>query len=142
MRPMQRIRNHKWLGIVAVILFAAVLLVPAVPLRGAETGQAGGKAAQGGKEEGGKDGFLAAKHKSMGIECASCHKGTPPKPPEMTVCLGCHGPYDKLAARGEKLEPNPHMSHLGELECDNCHHGHKPSTDYCARCHTFGLKVP
>ena len=121
----------------AVLLFVAALFIPAVSLRGAETGQADRKVAQNAGTA-----FLAGKHKSMGIDCVGCHKATPEKPPLMTICLGCHGPYDKLAARGEKLEHNPHASHLGELECDNCHHGHKPSTDYCARCHTFGLKVP
>ena len=104
---------------------------------------AAGAEGEKGKATSAKSGFLADRHKGAGIECSGCHKETPPKgEPAMEACLKCHGPYEKLAAKGEKLEHNPHASHLGELECFNCHHGHKPSVDYCARCHTFGFKVP
>jgi hypothetical protein len=104
---------------------------------------AAGAEGEKGKATPAKSGFLADRHKGAGIECSGCHKETPPKEePAMEACLKCHGPYEKLAAKGEKLEHNPHASHLGELECSNCHHGHKPSVDYCARCHTFGFKVP
>ncbi len=127
----------RWMGIISAFLLVAVLAIPVGVLRGGEPAKADPKMSQSGR-----DGFLAGRHTATGMDCAACHKGSPEKKPSMTVCLECHGPYDKLAAKGEKLEPNPHMSHLGELECDNCHHGHKPSTDYCAQCHAFGLKVP
>jgi hypothetical protein len=28
------------------------------------------------------------------------------------------------------------------LECEACHHLHRPSEDYCFQCHVFGFKVP
>ncbi len=86
--------------------------------------------------------FLADKHKAAGLDCNACHIESQSKPPDTKVCLQCHGPYDKLAARTEKVEPNPHASHQGELECESCHHGHKASVDFCAKCHTFDFKVP
>lgn len=58
----------------------------------------------------------------------------------MGVCTGCHGDYSKLIELTEKSPINPHDSHLGELECDSCHHSHKPFENYCARCHDFKLK--
>jgi len=85
--------------------------------------------------------FLADKHQARGIACEGCHKESPPKAPNMAVCLGCHGDYKALAEKTKQVEPNPHASHEGELECSACHHGHKPGEDYCAKCHTFGFKV-
>jgi Cytochrome c3 len=87
--------------------------------------------------------LLGDKHKIAGVDCSSCHKEAPPKqavPP--AVCTGCHGDYDAIAKRSEKVEPNPHDSHEGKLECGVCHHSHKESELYCSRCHAFGLKVP
>jgi hypothetical protein len=121
-------------GVLIALAVILTLVLPLVSLWAAGAEGEKGKA---------KSGFLADRHKGAGIECSGCHKETPPKEePAMEACLKCHGPYEKLAAKGEKLEHNPHASHLGELECFNCHHGHKPSVDYCARCHTFGFKVP
>ena len=142
MMVLKRLFRCRWAGGVAVLLCTVVLFAAAVPLQGAGTERENGKAAQSGKDEAGKDGFLAGKHKAMGVDCEGCHKGAPGKPPPMTACLNCHGTYEQLAAKGEKLEHNPHASHLGELECGNCHQGHKASVDYCARCHTFAFKVP
>ena len=87
--------------------------------------------------------FLADKHKSAGIGCEGCHKEAPPKKNVPTsVCLQCHGDNSKLAEKTEKLSPNPHDSHLGEIDCDKCHHSHKQSGDYCGSCHSFKFKVP
>jgi hypothetical protein len=87
--------------------------------------------------------FLGDKHKAAGISCDSCHKETPPKQEVPTaVCLGCHGTYEALAKKSEKVEPNPHDSHEGKLDCGVCHHSHKASELSCSRCHPFGLKVP
>jgi hypothetical protein len=87
--------------------------------------------------------LLADKHKKAGIECNSCHKETPPKQAvKADVCTGCHGDYEKLAKSSEKVEPNPHDSHEGNLDCGVCHHSHRESEFYCSRCHAFGLKVP
>ena len=87
--------------------------------------------------------FLGDRHKNAGIVCAGCHQENPPsKPAPTATCFQCHGDYPKLAERTQKLPENPHESHLGDLDCDKCHHAHKSSTDYCAECHSFGFKAP
>ena len=87
--------------------------------------------------------FLADKHKAAGIDCKACHTESPSKPPTKKACLQCHGPsYASLATKTDKVEPNPHASHQGDLDCASCHHGHKASVDFCAQCHTFGFTVP
>ena len=87
--------------------------------------------------------FLADKHKITGVACGGCHKENPPKNKVPTViCNECHGDQAKLANRTQKVIPNPHESHLGEVECELCHHAHKPSEDYCGSCHEFSYKVP
>jgi hypothetical protein len=87
--------------------------------------------------------FLGDRHKNRGMDCSGCHKESPPKQSvPMAVCLGCHGDYRKLAAKTEKLDPNPHDSHLGEADCGKCHHSHKASEFACAACHQMDMKVP
>ena len=87
--------------------------------------------------------FLADKHKIAGIACGGCHKENPPKDQVPTViCNECHGDQAKLANRTQKVIPNPHESHLGDVKCELCHHAHKPSENYCGNCHEFGYKVP
>lgn len=88
--------------------------------------------------------FQADKHKDRGLDCAACHKETPPSQAvPSAVCKNCHDP-EKLAMKSaEKLgRQNPHDNHLGDIPCESCHHGHKPSEDACAKCHNFGFKVP
>jgi hypothetical protein len=118
----------------AIVAFAAGSMVHAGVASAAEG--TGAPPASGGGT------FLADKHKAAGLECNGCHVEAPSKAPDMKVCLKCHGPYDALAAKTEKVNPNPHASHLGEEDCDSCHHGHKASVDRCGRCHAFGFKVP
>jgi hypothetical protein len=90
-----------------------------------------------------QDQFLGEKHKKTGIECQGCHQeNTPGKPVLPSACLACHGDYTKIAAQTEKVDPNPHASHEGNLACGVCHNAHKPSKDHCATCHNFGFKVP
>lgn len=87
--------------------------------------------------------FLADRHQAKGQNCASCHKESPPKSGVTSaVCLQCHGDAEKLAMRTMAVRPNPHDSHLGEMDCDKCHHGHKASEDACGKCHSFGFKTP
>jgi fumarate reductase flavoprotein subunit len=87
--------------------------------------------------------FLADKHKNRGTDCSGCHKESPPKQDgSIAVCLGCHGDYRKVAAKTNKLDPNPHDSHLGEFDCGKCHHAHKASVNACAPCHQLDMKVP
>jgi len=87
--------------------------------------------------------LLSDKHKVAGISCEGCHKENPPKGQVPTaVCNGCHGDQEKIAEMSQKVVPNPHDSHLGDLKCELCHHGHKPSENYCSTCHEFNFKVP
>ena len=86
---------------------------------------------------------LADTHKNRGMDCSDCHKESPPKQNVlMAVCLGCHGDYTKMAAKTSKIDPNPHASHLGEIDCAKCHHAHKASVNVCNACHQFDMKVP
>ena len=87
--------------------------------------------------------FLADKHKYRGMDCSGCHRESLPKQNvPMAACLGCHEDYRKVAAKTDKLDPNPHDSHLGEIECGKCHHAHKLSVNFCNECHQMDMKVP
>jgi hypothetical protein len=87
--------------------------------------------------------LLFQKHVDKGMDCTACHQENPAATPvAMEKCLSCHGPYDKLADKTDKTEPNPHGSHQGDLSCDSCHHAHKASDNYCSQCHQFEFKVP
>lgn len=85
--------------------------------------------------------FLADRHSVKGIRCEGCHKEDPPQAASMKVCMACHGEYKEIAAKTKDVEPNPHASHEGSLECGACHQGHKPGKDFCAQCHSFDFKV-
>lgn len=87
--------------------------------------------------------FLVDKHGEKGVECNGCHQENPPQTAVPTaVCLQCHGgTYEELAGR-TKVNPNPHLSHLGDLPCESCHHSHKESENKCGGCHDFDFKVP
>ena len=79
--------------------------------------------------------------------CADCHgsgkkitvddgeKGVNKK------CVGCHGTLAEMG-RKSKEEVNPHKSHLGDVNCTACHHGHIASWAYCLSCHPFDMKIP
>jgi fumarate reductase flavoprotein subunit len=88
-------------------------------------------------------GALYQLHVVAGLNCAACHKETPPATPVSTAtCLTCHGSYDALAKKTENVAPNPHASHQGDLPCESCHHIRKASVDFCDQCHQWGFKVP
>jgi hypothetical protein len=92
----------------------------------------------------GQGSFLADRHQAKGMNCATCHKESPPKAAVPSdTCMKCHGNAEKLAEKTSAVKPaNPHDSHLGEVACDQCHRGHKAPVNACAQCHTFGFKVP
>ena len=71
------------------------------------------------------------------IPCQQCHKTTPMKAPAQSTCLACHGSYDKLAKATAKSKPNPHDSHMGRVDCSECHSMHKTSRFMCRDCHAF-----
>ena len=57
------------------------------------------------------------------------------------TCMGCHGSYADLAKATTKLEPNPHFSHLGDVNCQECHKGDKAEPELmCNSCHNFTLR--
>lgn len=88
-------------------------------------------------------GFLIDKHLAAGLQCASCHKESPPaKAPDMSICENCHGSYDQIAAKTAGDDPNPHQSHQGQVPCESCHHVHQASQSFCDQCHAFGMTVP
>lgn len=80
-------------------------------------------------------GKVADLHKAQGVSCEDCHDKGPRKVVEMEKCLTCHESYPKVAERTKGLKPNPHDSHLMELDCLSCHHGHKAFELYCSTCH-------
>ncbi len=87
--------------------------------------------------------FLADRHQAKGQNCAACHQESPPKAAvPAAACLQCHGDAEKLAMKTSAVRPNPHDSHLGEMDCDKCHHAHKASEDACGKCHSFGFMTP
>jgi cytochrome c nitrite reductase small subunit len=101
--------------------------------------------------------FLAQAHAEESVTCLECHEPTIQQQVDELVkfvtndyetpleerefdqewCLRCHehGSYEELIQRTEELEPNPHDSHYGEVECSVCHKVHRESEDYCAQCH-------
>lgn len=83
------------------------------------------------------------KHGQRGITCDMCHGTTAaPTPPPMQKCFGCHGNYEKLIEQSKAVTPNPHKSHMGEMECGVCHKEHRDSVLFCNKCHVFDMKVP
>ena len=55
------------------------------------------------------------------------------------MCTKCHNDMDKVKAKtvfdnkGQKV--NPHDSHVGEQNCNECHSMHRQSTVMCTECH-------
>jgi hypothetical protein len=87
---------------------------------------------------------LFTTHTAYGLACVSCHDEEPAaKSVPTPVCMSCHGSNDDLAdLTDDKGADNPHASHNGPLDCDNCHHAHKPSVNFCQQCHAFDMEVP
>lgn len=91
---------------------------------------------------------LADIHSGKGIDCSSCHIEKAKKikvDDNETIpnkqCIACHGNLSALSKKS-KGEINPHKSHLGDINCTTCHHGHKASSTYCLNCHNFDIKIP
>lgn len=87
---------------------------------------------------------LSHSHLLSGVSCAGCHgEADPPKFVGTSHCLTCHKPEDLVEATKDVKEANPHNSHYGpELDCDLCHHAHKPSENFCNQCHEFNFVIP
>ncbi len=101
--------------------------------------------------------ILAQKHAEAGINCIDCHdNGIEDKVQETVwyvtddfddpplkrdfgneMCTKCHK-TDELIAKTDKGNGiNPHDSHLGDLNCEDCHKMHNKSEAACMRCHDF-----
>lgn len=86
---------------------------------------------------------LADRHMARVQKCEACHTTMPPKSVPTEQCQSCHGSYEKLAARTDKKDINPHDSHIENPACTNCHRGHKKPVLMCDECHEFrDMKVP
>lgn len=83
--------------------------------------------------------FLADRHKKLGIECVACHgEGAPAAPASGKACLACHKSLEAVAEKTKDYTLNPHDNHMTQssnLECTQCHNGHKPTTPACHQCH-------
>lgn len=107
--------------------------------------------------------MLMAKHAAITKDCSSCHKeadmakaheGVTQAPPKLfrqrrypnDMCTACHGSYDGLIEKTKSSTAfktvhndliNPHKTHVGQVECLNCHKMHKdrPPIEYCYGCH-------
>ncbi len=56
-------------------------------------------------------------------------------------CQACHGDYQKLGDMTKNLNPNPHRSHMGEVNCEECHKPNQSQpTLMCNSCHQFTIK--
>jgi Zn finger protein HypA/HybF involved in hydrogenase expression len=85
---------------------------------------------------------LRPHHRDNGLSCEDCHTTSQAEAVPMEQCLTCHTlPEPKSDYHGA---PDKHDSpHYGpELECENCHHEHEESENFCADCHDFDFKVP
>lgn len=89
-------------------------------------------AAQVAKDAAGNSGTLLADlHAKNDLDCAACHGDGK----EITVddnesvvnqnCATCHGTLAELSVKSKEAI-NPHKSHLGDISCTTCHHGHSP----------------
>jgi len=89
--------------------------------------------------------YLDAIHGRKDLSCRACHDGKlvpdDSETRENAACVQCHGSLEKLAPN-IKEHINPHKSHLGQIACTTCHHGHSASKPYCLNCHTFNMKIP
>ncbi len=85
---------------------------------------------------------LRGKHKENAIACVDCHQTeTPDSPADVESCLNCHGGFEGMAEATKDLTINPHDSHLGEVDCTECHRIHEPSVLYCNKCHNYQMEL-
>ncbi len=89
--------------------------------------------------------FAASVASAADQTLAQKHGATWPKSTDGYVtknqCLKCHVSYDALAKKTENLEPNPHFSHLGAVNCEDCHKADKAKPELmCDSCHKFTIK--
>lgn len=80
----------------------------------------------------------AANGSHASLKCDTCHAGqTMPSAPAQKTCLQCHRSYEALAAKTKGDKFNPHDSHMGRIDCTQCHAMHKKSHYICHDCHAI-----
>jgi fumarate reductase flavoprotein subunit len=88
--------------------------------------------------------YLADSHHNLQFTCKDCHSGGYDLEDNLSVenaeCIACHGSLAERGA-GESGVIAAHRSHLGQINCTVCHHGHTYSQAYCANCHIFSLGI-
>lgn len=89
---------------------------------------------------GDKAAYLAGVHTKKGLDCAACHTTNVISDSETEInkqCAICHGALEQMGTKTSSQIPNPHKSHIGQMQCTACHSGHVPSVAYCTNCHDF-----
>lgn len=109
--------------------------------------------------------LLARKHQEAGLACIDCHENgiedkiqetvwyvtddfdDPPRKRDFgnDMCLKCHTDLDAIKEKTDYGNGiNPHDSHLGDLNCADCHKMHNKSQAACMKCHDFDFlqKLP
>lgn len=86
---------------------------------------------------------LDHRHAREKLTCGLCHTSfNLDEEFPMEKCLYCHGSYPDLAGLTKAIVPNPHESHLGEVNCNICHKIHQESENFCNQCHAFEYVFP
>ena len=86
---------------------------------------------------------LADLHAKASVTCEKCHATKTPAEGAavgIAACAKCHGSYEALAGKTKGVDPNPHLTHQGNVRCSDCHWGHQKSVLMCNDCHKFDLK--
>ena len=102
--------------------------------------------------------LLSNRHQKANVNCIDCHENgiedkihetiwyvtddfdDPPHKRDFgnQMCTKCHDNIEELIAKTDKGNGiNPHDSHLGELNCADCHKMHTKSVAACQNCHDF-----
>lgn len=78
-----------------------------------------------------------AKGPHQAMPCTQCHKDAKMSAPSQKTCLECHVSYAEVAKRTASAKVNPHDSHMGRVDCNECHKMHGKSQYICRDCHAF-----
>lgn len=107
--------------------------------------------------------LLAEAHADDGVTCLECHEPTVRQQVDELVkfvsndyqnpleerkfddqwCFRCHehDSRDAVLQLTQDLDPNPHDTYHGEMECSACHNAHRESVNYCTECHSSLAKA-
>lgn len=82
--------------------------------------------------------LLDSVHLSKGLVCRDCHTLWPPsRIVSNSDCIACHtASFPTTTGASKRRASTPHRAHVGDLNCNQCHHAHEPSELFCNKCHT------